>query len=319
MALTTQEEARLRALLATIGDGNPVTDLATVSTQSSDAYNSNITGGAITNNEVSLTTRQGRRIEIQGTLPIFPTDGVRQGALDSAIAALNNRLLPIGGTKGQYVTKGDGDSSVWTSFEDTREASLTLGTNLLSAIVPANTAQKFNTRVPVDITGEIEYRLIFQSIGDSSINGYIPALGDTRPVAVMGGAFVFTSEGITITNGFNANLIGIHRVLARGNRGPAGASTRLSDNVLPQELATNGSSRTVIVPPGFSGATSVYIGIQTPANGYNDHQILLPFRVADQNVYRRDGIGFSFPAANTIRADSGADANDKITSWKFAL
>ena len=315
MALTTQEEARLRALLATIGDGNPVTNLATVSTESEAAYNANITGGAISNNEISLTTRQGGRVEIQGTLPNFPTDGVRQGALDNAIAAV--RQLPIGGTKGQYVTKGDGDNSVWTSFEDTREASITLGTNLLSVMIPANTAQRFNTRVPVDLTGEIEYRLIFQSVGDEAIDGYLPAIGDSRPRAVMGGAYVFTADGISVTNGFSANLIGIHRVLARGDRGPAGVATFVSDDVLPQALVANGSSRTVIVPLGYNNAVGVYIGTQTEAFGYSDHQILLPFRTGDQNVYRRDGLGFSFPAANTIRADSGAGANDRIVSWKF--
>ena len=315
MALTTQEEARLRALLATIGDGNPVTNLATVSTESEAAYNANITGGAISNNEISLTTRQGGRVEIQGTLPNFPTDGVRQGALDSAIAAI--RQLPIGGNTGDYLTRGAGDSTAWTAFEDTREASLTLGTNLLSAIIPANTAQRFNTRVPVDITGEVEYRLIFQAVGDEAINGYIPTIGDTRPRSVMGGSYVFIETGISITNGFNANLVGIHRVLARGDRGPAGANTRISDNVLPQALATNGSSRTVVVPLGFHNAIGVYIGTQTTAHGYNDHSILLPFRTGDQNVYMRDGIGFSFPAANTVRADSGADADDRIISWKF--
>ena len=319
MALTTQEEARLRALLATIGAGNPVPNLGTIATESRAAYNANITGGAIANNEVSLVTRQGERVAIQGTLPNIPTDVITQSKLTEALAALDTRLLPLGGDMGNYLVRGANDSSTWTAFEDTREASITLGTNLLSAIIPANTAQRFNTRVPVDVTGEIEYILIFQAAGDEAINGYIPTLGDTRPRSVMGGSYVFTASGISITNGFNANLIGIHRVLARGNRGPAGASTRISDNVLPQELALNGSSRTVIVPLGFTGATSVYIGIQTPTHGYNDHQILLPFRVADQNVYRRDGIGFSFPAANTIRADSGADANDRITSWKFAL
>ena len=318
MALTTQEEAAVRLLLQGVRREDLDADLRTAVAEGESAHTSNIRGGAIENNAITLTNRQGtEEIPLTGTVPVFPADGVRQGALDTAIAAV--RQLPEGGDKGNYLTKGDGDAAVWLAFEDTREASITLGTNLLSAIIPANTAQKFVTRVPVDITGEIEYRLIFQSIGDAAINGYLPALGDTRPVALMGGTFVFTSEGITVTNGFSANLIGIHRVLARGNRGPAGAASRLSDNVLPQDLATNGSSRTVIIPPGFSGATSVYIGIQTPANGYNDHQILLPFRVADQNVYRRDGIGFSFPAANTIRADSGADANDKITSWKFAL
>ena len=280
MALTTQEEAAVRALLQGVGVDDLTAALRTIVTEGQQGYNANITGGSISGNNVELNTRQGAdAIPLQGTLPNIPTDTIRQGQLDSAIAAV--RQLPEGGNPGDYVTKGAGTTSSWTAFTDTREAGLVLGTNLLLAPIPANTAQHFATRLPIDTSGDIEYRLIFQAVGDESINGYVPALGDTRPKAMLGGSFVFVSSGISITNGFNANLVGLHTVTARGNagpRGPAGTTLTISSNLLPQALAANGSSRTVNPTSGFDNPLGVYIGIITATAGYQDHEILTPFR-----------------------------------------
>ena len=312
--LTEAEIAALRALLAGVAETALSPELAT---KLNAAFNSNITAGAISGNTIGLATRQGNAVELGGNLPSIPSDTITQGQLDTAINGVNQ--VPTDGSQGDFLVRGSTPVGVWTPFELTTQGSWRLGMNHLEIGIPPNTTGLTELTPRLQLNEGIIYALVFQGATDA-VPDLVFAIGNNRPKAANDGTYVFTSTGISITNGFNASLIGIHRIAGTGERGPAGppgtSFLNISDNLLTQALASNGSSRTVVVPPAFNAPKGVYIGTQTTAFGYNDHQILTPFRTGNQNVYRRDGVGFSFPAAHTIRADSGFDANDRIISME---
>ena len=309
MALTTQEEAQVRALLAGVGDTALTPELLAKINQ---ANNDNIRSGSISGASLNLSTREGEQVGVQGSLPVIPADLINQEALNRAIA--NVRQVASGGNTGDFYVRGAGDTAVWRALGDTDAGSFGLGQNILNATIAANTVGLTPVRVPFDLASRVMYAFAFQSTGTTTVSGLEFGIGDNRPKAFNGGTCVLTTNGISITDGFNGALTGIHRITGRVERG------KVSDNVLGNALATNGSSRTIPVPDGFEAYDGIYVGTQTPANGYRDHLILVPFIRRDQNVYTRDGIGFSLPLPElTIRADSGADANDQITSVRFVL
>ena len=321
MALTAQEEQRVRQLLQGVRRQDLDSDLRSAVAEGQAAHDDNITSGSIAGNSVTINNREGNRsVRLSGDLPSIPSDTITEEQLTRAIDAIMNRLLPLGGSVDDILTKAAGDAFIFKSFANTLSGSERFGPNHLANPIPANTTGLHSVTPQFDLTDNVLYALQFASVGSEAVLPLLFALGDNRPKAGNGGAYVLTTNGISITDGFDGALIGIHRIVARGERGPAGAdgnTVRISGNLLRGAVQANGSSRTVIVPPDFVNPLGVFIGTLTAAHSYNDHPVLAPFRSGDQNVYRRDGLGFSIPDDHTVRADSGFGANDRIISWRY--
>ena len=322
--LTEAEIRAIRAILAGVGEGALTTELAA---KINAAFDDNIKTGSVSGTTLGLRTREGDSVNILGAVPSVPDDLINREALATAIAGVRQIPGITAADEGKYLIAGS-TTAVWRAFEDTPEGSWRLGTNVLVEGVPLNTAGLRPVRTPFSLDGTVVYALVFSSVGAGAIQNLVFAIGDNRPKGANGGSYVFTQNGLSITDGFDGALVGVHRIVGRGPEGPRGRDgssvLNISDDLLTQSLATNGSSRRVTVPVEFTAPKGVFIGTQTPTHGYEDHMILMPFLTVqdrqapfDQNVYLRNGIGFSFPDTHTIRADSGLDANDRITSWRY--